>query len=134
VRATLFLAVIWLGAAAVCVVGNLSLDLLAGPNFHRQQYAVAEFLISMKIALCRAGSWLLVPGQRQELERALALREDIREARARFPERSQSRDTHLPSAAWTSPGRTAAGMAVPATEPTVRIKLRPPDSRRAEPE
>jgi hypothetical protein len=93
VRAALFLAVIWLGAAAVCVVGNLSLDLLAGPNFHRQQYAVAEFLISMKIALCRAGSWLLVPGQRQELERALALRADIREERARFPERSQSRDT-----------------------------------------
>ena len=93
VRAALFLAVIWLGAAAVCVVGNLSLDLLAGPNFHRQQYAVAEFLISMKIALCRAGSWLLVPGQGRELERALAFRADLREERARFPERSQSRDT-----------------------------------------
>jgi hypothetical protein len=93
VRAALCLAVIWLGAAAVCVVGNLSLELLAGPNFHRQQYAVAESLLSMKIALCRAGSWLLVPGQRRELERALALRADIREERARFPERSQSRDT-----------------------------------------
>ena len=93
VRAALFLAVIWLGAAAVCVVGNLSLELLAGPNFHRQQYAVAESLLSMKIALCRAGSWLLVPGQRRELERALVLRTDIREERARFPERSQSRDT-----------------------------------------
>src|SRR5262245_14625825 len=63
------------------------------PTFHRQQYAVAEALLSMKIALCRAGSWLLVPGQRRELERALAFRADIREERARFPERSQSRDT-----------------------------------------
>ena len=93
VRAALCLAVVWLGAAAVCVVGNWGLDLLAGPTFHRQQYAVAESLLSMKIALCRAGSWLLVPGQTRELERALAFRADIREERARFPERSQSRDT-----------------------------------------
>jgi hypothetical protein len=108
VRAALCLAVVWLGAAAVCVVGNCALDLLAGPTFHRQQYAVAESLLSMKIALCRAGSWLLVPGQTRELERALALRADIREERARFPERSQSRDTASTYAAWTSPGGTAA--------------------------
>ena len=101
VRAALYVAVVWVGAAAVCLVGNSSLDLLAGPTYHRQQYAVAESLLSTKVALCRVGSWLLVPGQRRELERALTLRADIREERARFPGRSQSRDS---SPAWGCPG------------------------------
>jgi hypothetical protein len=93
VRAALYVAIVWVGAAAVCLVGNLSLDLLAGPTYHRQQYAVAESLLSTKVELCRVGSWLLVPGQRRELERALTLRADIREERARFPGRSQSHDS-----------------------------------------
>ena len=72
-----------------CVVGNASLELLAGPTFHRQEYPVAERLASMKVALCRVGSWFFVPGERRELDRALALRADIRDERSRFPERSK---------------------------------------------
>jgi hypothetical protein len=102
VRAALYVAVVWVGAAAVCLVGNVSLDLLAGPTYHRQQYAVAESLVSTKVALCRVGSWLLVPGQRRELERALTLRADIREERARFPGRSQSRPPIVPRSLFSA--------------------------------
>lgn len=91
IRAALYLAVAWISVVAVCVVGNAGLDLLAGPTYHRQQYAVAESLVSMKVTLCQVGTWLLVPGQRTELERAVALRSDIREERARFPDSSTPR-------------------------------------------
>jgi hypothetical protein len=70
-------------------VGNASLDLLAGPTYHRQEYAIAERLASMKVALGRVGSWFFVPGKRRELDRALALRADIRDEQRRFPERSK---------------------------------------------
>lgn len=89
IRGALWLVGSWLGVAVVCVVGNAGLDLLAGPTFHRQEYAIAERLASMKIALCRLGSWFFVPGEGRELDRALALRADIRDERSRFPERSK---------------------------------------------
>ena len=89
VRGALWLVASWMGVAVFCVVGNAGLDLLAGPTFHRQEYPIAERLASMKVALCGVGSWLLVPGQRRELDRALALRADIRNERSRFPERSR---------------------------------------------
>jgi hypothetical protein len=38
----------------------------------------------MKVALYRVGSWFIVPGQRCELDRALALRADIRDERVEF--------------------------------------------------
>jgi hypothetical protein len=89
VRGTLWLVGGWVGVAAFCVVGNASLELLAGPTFHRQEYAIAERLASMKVALCRLGSWFFVPGQARELDRALALRADIRDEQSRFPERAK---------------------------------------------
>jgi hypothetical protein len=89
IRGALWLVGSWVGVAAFCVVGNASLELLAGPTFHRQEYAIAERLASMKVALCRVGSWFYVPGQRRELDRALALRADIRDERSRFPGRSK---------------------------------------------
>jgi hypothetical protein len=89
VRGALGLVGGWVGVAAFCVVGNASLELVAGPTFHRQEYAIAERLASMKVALCRVGSWFYVPGQRRELDRALALRADIRDERSLLPERSR---------------------------------------------
>src|SRR5262245_59866842 len=78
------LAATWIGVATVCVVGNAGLDIVAGSSYHRQQYAVAAWLASAKVGLCRVGSWLFVPGQSQELERARDLLADIREERKRF--------------------------------------------------
>ena len=63
--------------------------MLAGPTFHRQKYAIAERLASMKVALWRVGSWFFGLGQRRELDRALALRADIRDKQSRLPERSK---------------------------------------------
>ena len=57
---------------------NASLEILR-PDIHRQECPVAERLASMKVALCRVGSWFFVPGERRELGRALALRADIRD-------------------------------------------------------
>src|SRR5262249_39860521 len=78
-RTAAWLAATWIGVATVCVVGNAGLDMIAGSSYHRQQYAVAEWLAAAKVGLCRVGSWLFVPGQSQELERARRLLADIRE-------------------------------------------------------
>ena len=83
-RTAACLAATWIGVATVCVVGNAGLDIVAGSSYHRQQYAVAEWLASAKVGLSRVGSCLLVPGQSQELERARSLLADIREERKGF--------------------------------------------------
>jgi hypothetical protein len=44
VRGAVWLVASWVGVAVFCVVGNASLDLLADPMFHRQEYAIAERL------------------------------------------------------------------------------------------
>jgi hypothetical protein len=82
VRFLVGLALAWVALAAVLLAGNAVLDIVAGPSYHRRELATAEALVSAKVALCRLGTWFVVPGQERELGRALALRQDIREERA----------------------------------------------------
>ena len=84
VRGALWLVGGWVAVSVFCVVGNASLELVAGSTFHRQEYPIAERLASMKVALWRVGSWFFGLGQRRELDRALALRADIRDERVEF--------------------------------------------------
>src|SRR5262249_49913594 len=91
-RVGVFLSAAWVGVAGLCVLGGVAIDCIAGPPFHRKHYAVAESLLSAKLALCEIGSWLFVPGQQRELRRSAQMLADLRREREQGP--SASADAH----------------------------------------